>query len=62
MAKAVAKGSVQLAPAKESREGSGMVGPKGKGKKGKRNTGAAGGEAGGQLDFAMIKRFTSLKI
>lgn len=51
-----------MAPAKESREGSGMVGPKGKGKKGKRNTGAAGGEAGGQLDFAMIKRFTSLKI
>lgn len=32
-----------------------------KGKKGKKNAGA-GADAGGQVDFAMIKRFTNLKI
>lgn len=63
MAKAVAKGSVELAPTKESRDTSGFGSLKSnKGKKGKKNTAGAGGEAGGQVDFAMIKQFTSLKV
>ena len=52
-----------MAPSKESRESVGFVGSKGKGKKGKKNAAAAPGtDASGQLDFAMIKRFTNLKI
>lgn len=63
MAKAVAKGSVELAPTKESRDASGFGSLKtNKGKKGKKNNAGAGADAGGQVDFAMIKQFTSLKV
>jgi len=52
-----------LAPSKEARENSGFGALKGnKGKKGKKNAAAAGADASGQVDFAMIKRFTNLKI
>ena len=63
LAKAVAKGSLQLAPSKESRETSGFGALKSnKGKKGKKNTTAVAADAGGQVDFALLKRFASLRI
>jgi tRNA A37 threonylcarbamoyladenosine modification protein TsaB len=63
LAKAVAKGSLQLAPSKESRDTSSFAALKSnKGKKGKKNTTAAAADAGGQVDFAMIKRFANLRI
>lgn len=53
-----------MAPSKESRETSSFGALKSnKGKKGKKNAAvASGADASGQVDFAMIKRFTNLKI
>jgi hypothetical protein len=48
LAKAVAKGSVELAPSKESRDSSGFGSLKAnKGKKGKKNNAGAAAETGG---------------
>lgn len=65
LTKALAKGSVQLAPSKEARDGQTAFGSlkTNKGKKGKKTTAAgSAADVGGQVDFAMIKRFTLLKI
>ena len=52
-----------MAPTKESRDAPGMGASKGKGKKGKKNaSAAAGADTAGQIDFAMINRFSILKI
>ena len=53
-----------MAPSKEARENSGFGALKNnKGKKGKKNaTAGPGADAGGQVDFAMIKRFANLRI